>query len=152
QLTERGAVRIDKRCQAAEGLWAVGDVTGQMMTTHVAKYQARVAVDNILGKERSAGYAAIPRVIFADPEIAAAGLTEAQAREQGIDVATSHIDLAQHISRPWTYERDPRGQMGLVADRAKGTLVGAWAVAPMASEWIHFAALAIQAEVPLRAL
>jgi pyruvate/2-oxoglutarate dehydrogenase complex dihydrolipoamide dehydrogenase (E3) component len=54
-----------------------------------------------------------------------------------------------HAARPWTYERDPRGALGLLADRDRQVLAGAWAVAPLAGEWIHQAALAIRAQVPL---
>jgi dihydrolipoamide dehydrogenase len=127
-------------------------VTGQALFTHVAKYHARVAADTILGRERRADYRAIPRVIFADPEIAAVGLTAAQARNRGIDVASVEVDLPSTIARPWTYETNPRGTLGLLADRDRRTLVGTWAVAPLAGEWIHQAALAIRGEVPLATL
>jgi len=108
--------------------------------------------DAILGRPRPARYGGIPRVIFADPEIAAVGLTARQAHEQGIDVASTEIDLAGSLARPWTYERDPRGSLGLLADRQRQVLVGAWAVAPLAGEWIHQAALAIRAGIPLDVL
>jgi Pyridine nucleotide-disulphide oxidoreductase, dimerisation domain len=134
------------------GLWAIGDVTGISLFTHVAMYQGRVVAGNILGRDRTASYHGIPRVIFADPEIAATGYTTAQAREAGIDVAATEISLADSIDRPWTYERDPRGALGLIADRRRRVLAGAWAVAPLASEWIHQAALAIRAQIPIDTL
>jgi pyruvate/2-oxoglutarate dehydrogenase complex dihydrolipoamide dehydrogenase (E3) component len=149
---ERGAIPVDEHCRAGERLWAVGDVTGVAMFTHVAMYQGRVVADAILGRPRPARYGGIPRVIFADPEIAAVGLTARQAHEQGIDVASTEIDLAGSLARPWTYERDPRGSLGLLADRQRQVLVGAWAVAPLAGEWIHQAALAIRAGIPLDVL
>ncbi len=142
-------VPVDGRCQAAPGLWAIGDVTGVALFTHVAKYQARVAADNIVGRDRRASYRGIPRVVFSDPEIAAVGLSEAQARNEGHEVATTTVRLPEAIARPWTYEREPRGELGLVADRQRRVLLGAWAVAPLAGEWIHQAALAIRAEVPI---
>jgi dihydrolipoamide dehydrogenase len=55
-------------------------------------------------------------------------------------------------ARPWTYEKDPRGDLGLVADRQRQVLLGAWAVAPLAGEWIRQAALAIKTETPLAVL
>ncbi len=143
---------IDDRCRLAEGLWAVGDVTGVMPFTHVAQYQGRVAAANILGQTWRADYRGIPRVVFSDPEIAAAGLTEEQAKEHGIDTASATISLPETMARPWTYEQDPRGHLGLVADRGRGVLVGAWAVAPMAGEWIHQAAMAIREEIPIERL
>ena len=120
--------------------------------THVAKYQGRIVADNILGKNRRADYQGTPRAVFSDPEIAAAGLTEAQAREQGIGVAAVTLDLTKVLARPWTYEQNPRGTLGLVADREREVLVGAWAVAPEAGEWIHQASLAIRAEIPIEKL
>lgn len=152
RLDDRGAIVIDEQCRAADGLWALGDVTGLALFTHVAKYQGRIVADAILGRPRPAHYDGIPRVVFADPEIAAVGLTTAQARDAGLTVATAEIDLAENLARPWTFERDPRGSLGLIADTDAGVLVGAWAVAPLAAEWIHQAALAIRARIPIDVL
>jgi pyruvate/2-oxoglutarate dehydrogenase complex dihydrolipoamide dehydrogenase (E3) component len=145
-------VPVNEYCQVTEGLWATGDVTGVGLFTHVAKYQARIVAANILGRPRPASYRGVPRVVFSDPEIAAVGLTEAQAREQGHEVATVTVALPEAIARPWTYERDPKGELGLIADPRRGVLLGAWAFAPLAGEWIHQAALAVRAEIPLDVL
>jgi pyruvate/2-oxoglutarate dehydrogenase complex dihydrolipoamide dehydrogenase (E3) component len=150
--TSRGGVPVDEHCRVTDGLWALGDVTGVSLFTHVAKYQGRVVADNLLGKDHIADYTAIPRVVFADPEIAAVGLTTTQAREHGIDLATAEVDLPATLARPWTYETQPRGTLGVLADRQRRVLIGAWAVAPLAGEWIHQAALAIRARVPLDVL
>jgi dihydrolipoamide dehydrogenase len=77
---------------------------------------------------------------------------EQQALDAGIDVRTVHLPLRDAIARPWTYEVDPRGELAVIADAASKTLVGAWAVGPLASEWIHYAALAIKAQLPLSLL
>jgi len=103
----------------------------------------------MLGTPRSARYEGLPRVVFADPEIAAVGMTAAQAHDTGIEVASTEVSLPEAIARPWTYETDPRGTLGLLADQRRKVLIGAWAVAPLASEWIHPAALAIRAQIPL---
>ena len=145
-------IEIDDRCRADGGIWAIGDVTGVAMFTHVAKYQARIAAGDILGREVQADYRAVPRVIFTDPEVAAVGLTETAAREQGIDVTAATIDLPTSIARPYTYQENPRGTFGVVVDRQRQVLVGAWAVAPLAGEWIHQAVLAIRAEIPIHIL
>jgi pyruvate/2-oxoglutarate dehydrogenase complex dihydrolipoamide dehydrogenase (E3) component len=145
-------IEVDERCRAAEGIWAVGDVTGKMPFTHVAKYQGRIAVADIAGDTARADYAAIPRVVFSDPEVAAVGMTEEQGRESGVDADVVHLTLRDEITRPWTYETEPRGELALIADRDRRMLVGAWAVGPLASEWIHYAALAIKAQVPLAVL
>lgn len=152
ELGEHGEVLVDEHCRAAENLWAIGDVTGVMPYTHVAKYQGRIAADAILGRPHPAGYEGIPRVVFADPEIATAGLTGDQAEQRGIRTAAVELDLARSLARPWTYERDPRGHLGLLADAERGVLIGAWAVGPMAGEWIHQASLAIRTQLPLNVL
>ena len=151
RVAARG-VAIDGRCRAGDGVWAIGDVTGVMPFTHVGMYQARIVVDDIAGRSRAADYGAIPRVVFSDPEIAAVGLTEQRARDEGIEVATARVSLPEAIARPWTYEKEPRGELGLVADARHGRLVGAWAVAPLAGEWIHYAALAIKTKTALDVL
>jgi pyruvate/2-oxoglutarate dehydrogenase complex dihydrolipoamide dehydrogenase (E3) component len=145
-------IRVDERCRAADGVWAVGDVTGEMPFTHVAMYQGRIAVADIVGQPARADYQAVPRVLFSDPEVAAVGMTEREASSAGIDVRTVHLPLRDTIARPWTYETDPRGELAVIADARRKTLVGAWAVGPLASEWIHYAALAIKAAIPLSLL
>ncbi len=148
---ERG-IEVDQRCRAGDGVWAIGDVTGVMPFTHVGMYQGRIAAADIAGEAPRASYDAIPRVVFSDPEVAAVGLTEARALEMGIELSRSRIELRDAITRPWTYEQDPRGELGLLIDRERKVLVGAWAVAPLASEWIHQAALALKTETPLAIL
>ncbi|UGY91265.1 dihydrolipoyl dehydrogenase family protein [Streptomyces gobiensis] len=148
----RGELAVDEHCKLTDGLWALGDVTGKALFTHVAKYQGRIVSDAILGRPRAADYTAVPRVVFAEPEIAAVGLTTAQARERGIDTVSTELDVAESIARPWTYETDPRGTLALTADRSQRTVVGAWAIAPQAGEWIHTAALAIRHQLPVEAL
>src|ERR671916_350045 len=108
---EGTGIPVDDRCRIAgmDGLWAVGDVTGTALFTHVAQYQGRVVAANILGEDRRADYKGIPRVVFSDPEIAATGLTEEEAQEQGMDVASINLELPKALARPVTYEKDPRG-------------------------------------------
>jgi pyruvate/2-oxoglutarate dehydrogenase complex dihydrolipoamide dehydrogenase (E3) component len=151
-LGEKGEIRVDEHCRAADGVWAIGDVTAIMPFTHVAKYQARIATDAILGRPRTATYHGIPRVVFTDPEVAAVGLTRAQANQQGLRTASVELNLANAIARPSTYEQNPGGHLGLLADTDQRVLLGAWAVAPMAGEWIHQAAQAIRTRTPIAVL
>lgn len=144
-------VEVDEHCRAAEGVYAVGDVTGVSPFTHVASYQGWVASECIMGRGHVADYRAVPRVVFSDPEIAAVGLTAEQAREQGLDVATAEVDISK-ADRAETFGKGLQGRAGVVADRERGVLVGAWAVCPLASEWIHAAVVAVKAEVPLETL
>jgi dihydrolipoamide dehydrogenase len=150
ELGPRG-IEVDDHCRAADGVWAIGDCTGGAFT-HVAKYQGRIAASDICGHPAKADYRAVPRVLFTEPEIASVGLTEEDAKEQGIDVVSAVIDLPTTIARPYTYEEHPKGSLGVVADRRRGVLVGAFALAPLAGEWIHQAVLAIRAEIPLSVL
>jgi len=151
ELGERGEIPVDERCRAADGVWAIGDVTGVSLFTHAGKYQARIACADIAGDSPRADYTAIPRVVFSDPEIAAVGLTAAQASERGIDVRTASADLVS-IARTETYGKGLGGELGVVADGERRTLVGAWAVGPLASEWIHHAVLAVKAAIPIDVL
>lgn len=150
-LTDGGAVVVDERCRAAEGFWAVGDVTGVAPFTHVAGYQGRVVADNLLGRDARADYRAVPRVVFGEPEIAAVGLTAAQAAGAGLRTRTAHLTLAA-ADRTETFGRDLFGGVGVLLDADRDVLVGAWAVGPEAGEWIHTAALAVKAAIPLALL
>lgn len=147
-----GGIGVDEHCRAGAGVWAIGDVTGVMPFTHVGMYQGRIACADIAGQPTHADYGAIPRVVFSDPEVAAVGLTERQATERGIETTSARVRLADAIARPWTYEQDPGGELGILADRRREVLIGAWAVSPLAGEWIHYAALAIKTQTPLAVL
>ncbi len=144
-------IRVDEHGRAADGVWAVGDVTGVAPFTHVASYQGRIAAAGIMGRPQRADYRAVPRVVFCDPEVAAVGLTPEQAIDQGINTATAAVDLSD-VDRTETYGRDLTGRFAVVADRDRGVLIGASAVGPLASEWIHQTVLAVRAEVPLAIL
>jgi dihydrolipoamide dehydrogenase len=150
--TRRG-IEVDERCRAGEGVWAIGDVTGVAAFTHVAKYQGRIAAMDIVGHSAKADYRAVPRVTFTDPEVAAVGITtEEDARAQGFEPVSVVIDLPTSIARPYTFQENPHGKFGVVVDSVRDVMLGAWAVAPLASEWIHLAVLAIRAEIPVPVL
>jgi pyruvate/2-oxoglutarate dehydrogenase complex dihydrolipoamide dehydrogenase (E3) component len=148
-------VEVDRHLRTkADNVWAIGDVTGIALFTHVGKYQGRVAAAHMLGGEARADYRALPRVTFCDPQIAGAGLTEQQATERGIEIATGTVAIGD-VARTSTYTRDYDklpGFLTLIADKRRGVLVGAYAVGPEAGEWLQQATLAIRAEVDLRVL
>jgi pyruvate/2-oxoglutarate dehydrogenase complex dihydrolipoamide dehydrogenase (E3) component len=140
---------VDDHLRVADGVWAVGDVTGHGAFTHVSMYQARIAAADILGQPHEpADYRALPRVTFTDPEIGSVGRTEAQAREAGITVATGMID-GSGSARGWIHGPGNDGLIKLVADRDRGVLVGATSMGPAGGEVLGLLALAVHAEVPL---
>ncbi len=143
---------VDEHLRATDGVWAVGDITGEGAFTHVGMYQASIAVADILGRPHEpASYAALPRVTFTDPEVGAAGRTEEQARAAGTDVRTSIVPVPQ-TARGWLHKAGNEGFIKLVADAASRRLIGATAVGPNGGEVLGLLTLAIHAEVPIEQL
>jgi len=141
-------VPVDGRMRVKPGVWAVGDITGKGAFTHVAMYQARLCVADILGDPLpEADYRALPRVTFTDPEIGSVGLTEAQARAQGGDVTVLSESIAAS-TRGWIHRGE--GFVKLVA--VDGVLVGATSMGPTGGEVLGLLALAVHARVPLETL
>ncbi len=146
------ALDVDDRMRLADRVWAVGDVTGRGAFTHVAMYQAGIAVRDILGRPGPpADYRALPRVTFLDPEIGAVGLTERQARDRGITVHTGASTVASS-ARGWIHKAGNEGFIKLVADAERGILVGATSAGPCGGEVLSALAVAVHAEVPLATL
>ncbi|RFS84903.1 NAD(P)/FAD-dependent oxidoreductase [Actinomadura spongiicola] len=144
---------VDETCRVpseAGGVWAAGDVTGVARTTHAARYQARVALSNLLGHRREADYRGIPRVVHTTPTVYSVGVSPTRAAELGIDLLTAGYDLAATTRA--AVEADERGRVELYADRDRGVLIGAAAAGVGAAEWMGEIALAIRAETPLGVL
>ena len=145
-------VDTDERMRAGERLWAVGDVTGKGAYTHVSMYQGAIAVRDLLGEDGpGADYRAVSRVTFTDPEVGSVGLSEKQAREQGLSVVTGHAQLPES-SRGWIHQTGNTGLIKLVCDADRGVLVGATAMGPAGGEILGLLALAVHAEVPVSTL
>ena len=143
QAGEHG-IPVDARLRAGERLWAIGDVNGIWLLTHVGKYQADVVAANILGEPREAHYEAVPRVVFTEPQAAAVG--EPEARFSG----TARL---KEVARTGTYSRahaEDNGFLTLLSDGER--LTGAYALGAEAGEWLQQATLAIRARVPLDVL
>jgi pyruvate/2-oxoglutarate dehydrogenase complex dihydrolipoamide dehydrogenase (E3) component len=146
------ALDTDEQVRAADGLWAVGDITGKGAFTHMSMYQAEVAVRSILGEDGPwADYTAVSRATFTDPEVGAVGMTEAQAREAGIRVTTGSYPLPQS-SRGWMHKTGNHGVIKVVADADRGVLVGGTTVGPSGGEMIGLIATAVHAAVPVAKL
>jgi dihydrolipoamide dehydrogenase len=146
-------IAVDEYCRAGEGIWAVGDVTGVAPLSHIAQYQGRLAADDVLGRGHPAYYGSVPRVLFTDPQVAVSGhgATCAGSRLRG-EVTSATVDLTQGLHGPASAGHEAEGKLTLAVDASRKVLVGAWAIAPDASEWIELAAIAIRAEIPLAVL
>jgi pyruvate/2-oxoglutarate dehydrogenase complex dihydrolipoamide dehydrogenase (E3) component len=139
-------VEVDERLRAADGVWALGDVTGVALFTHVGKYQARVAAADMVGRAAKADYRAVPAGIFTDPEVGTVGRTE------GDGVVSARWEMTA-TPRLATYERPKRdGFVRVFADPAERILVGAVAVGPQATEWLGQLTLAVRSATPVDVL
>lgn len=137
-------IPVDSRLQAAERVWAIGDVNGIWQLTHVGKYQGRVVASNILGEPREANYEAVPRVVYTDPQAAAVGATEAS-----FSATAAVAEVAKTATYTHAYAQS-NGFLTLLSDSER--LTGAYALGPEAGEWLQQATLAIRARVPLGVL
>ena len=146
-------VTVDERMRAADGLWAIGDITGHGAFTHMSMYQARIAAADILGEDDAevADYRATPRVTFTDPEVGSVGLSEAAARRKGLNVRTGMAPLSA-TTRGFIHKVGSNGFIKVVEDADRGVLVGATAMGPNGGEVLGALVVAVHAEVPTKLL
>ena len=143
----------DLRSPAHDWLYAIGDVNGRSLLTHMGKYQARLAADSILGKRvelRSDG-ALSPRVIFTEPQVAAVGYTLAGAKEAGLNVRAVDVGTSANAGGSFVGRNAP-GTARLVVDEDRGVIVGATFTGAAVASSLHAATIAVVAEVPLATL
>ena len=148
---EGPAVPVDPAMRAADGLWAIGDVTGLGGFTHLSVHHAGIAAADILGEPTPGEHAVVPRVTFTDPEIGSVGSTEAAARAAGLRVLVGTADAAM-TSRGFTHGPGNAGLIKLVVDADRDLLVGATAAGPSGGEVLGLLSLAVHAQVPVAAL
>jgi pyruvate/2-oxoglutarate dehydrogenase complex dihydrolipoamide dehydrogenase (E3) component len=148
-------------------LYAAGDVNHRALLTHMGKYQARVCGDVIAARAKgnadastpepwtrysaTADNCAVPQVIFTDPEVAAVGLTEAEARARGINARAVDYEIG-FVAGAYVYADDYKGKARAVVDQERGVLVGMTLVGPSVGELIHAATIAIVGGIPLSRL
>jgi pyruvate/2-oxoglutarate dehydrogenase complex dihydrolipoamide dehydrogenase (E3) component len=137
-------IPVDAHLQVGERLWAIGDVTGIRLLTHVGKYQGEVVASNILGEPREAHYEAIPDVVYTDPQAASVGATQAP-----FSVTVPLSGVAKLATYTHAYA-ESRGFLTLLSDG--DLLTGGYALGPEAGEWMQQAVLAVRAQVPLSVL
>lgn len=156
------AVDDTLRVEGFDWLYAAGDVNHRALLTHQGKYQARAAGDAIAARARgatvddaawgahvaTADHSAVPQVIFTEPEVAAIGVTEAQARAAGTDVAVVDYDLGW-VAGASLYADGYAGRARMVVDEGRGVVIGMTLVGPAVAELLHAATIAVVGEVPI---
>ena len=141
-------IEVDDRMRVADGIWAMGDVTGKAMFTHVAFYHATIIAAEILGEDLPAArYDAAPHATFTDPEVASVGMTEAEARAAGIDVLVVVKQLSSTF-RGWLHGSG-NGIIKLIVDRKSGVLLGGTSVGPHGGELLGLLSLAVHTNVTI---
>ncbi|MFF5112536.1 dihydrolipoyl dehydrogenase family protein [Streptosporangium sp. NPDC000509] len=160
------SVEVDDSMRATgvpgDWLYAVGDVNGRALLTHMGKYQARVCGDVIAARAKGetddlpglrdvADAYGAPQVIFTDPQVCSVGRTEAQARAEGFDVRAVEYDLGR-VTGAYLQGDGYRGRAKAVVDERRRVLLGVTFAGPAVGEMLHSATIAVVAEVPLERL
>ncbi len=149
--TERGWLKVDpETLEARDGIYGAGDVTGIGGFTHLAYYHGQIVARRLRGEDVRADHLAVPRVTYTDPEVASVGVSEQAARERGVDAVAVTTDPGE-AARGYIHDFHG-GALKLVADRARGVLVGATVVSPRAGEVLGELILAIKTGTPVRTL
>lgn len=149
---------------AAGWLYAAGDVNHRALLTHMGKYQGRVCGDAIVARAlgrvdssspppwsrytATADHVAVPQVIFTEPEVAQVGLTEAQARANGLNVRAVDYEIGR-VAGAYLYADGYAGRARMVVDRERNVLVGVTFVGPSVGELLHAATVAVVGQVPI---
>ncbi|GAC1486472.1 MAG: hypothetical protein NVS1B9_05400 [Solirubrobacteraceae bacterium] len=148
-------VEVDDRMRAggSDWLYAIGDVNGRALLTHMGKYQARIAAENILGADVRATQdgPGAPRVVFCDPQVAAVGLTLELAEQRGLRVRAVDVPTAANAGASFIGRNAP-GTARIVVDEDRKVIIGATFTGPEIADFIHAATIAVVGEVPLERL
>jgi len=148
------SIEVDAHCRVPghDWLYAVGDINGRALVTHMGKYQARIAADHLLGHDHALAHGAdgplSPRVIFTEPQVAAVGHTEATARAAGLAVEIVETETSGNAGGSY-YGHNASGTSRLLVDRERGLVVGATFTGAEVADMLHAATIAIVGEVPL---
>jgi dihydrolipoamide dehydrogenase len=150
-----GYLEVDDRLAVggSDWLYAIGDVNGRALLTHMGKYQGRVCADVISGKdaEATAERAGAPRVVFTEPQVAAVGVTLDAAKERGIEARAVDVTTAGNAGASF-HGRNAPGTSRIVVDTDREVIVGATFVGPEIAESLHAATIAITAAIPIATL
>ncbi|HEC2223817.1 TPA: dihydrolipoyl dehydrogenase [Staphylococcus delphini] len=144
KLTDRGLVEVDKQSRTSvDSIYAIGDIVPGLPLAHKASYEAKIAAEAIAGQNSEVDYIGMPAVCFTEPELAQVGYTEAQAKEEGLDIKASKFPY-QANGRALSLN-DTNGFVKLVTVKEDDTLIGAQVVGTNASDVIAELGLAIEA-------
>ncbi|MBO0601075.1 dihydrolipoyl dehydrogenase [Sporosarcina sp. E16_3] len=148
KFLERGLIEVDKQCRTSiPNIYAIGDIVPGLQLAHKASYEAKIAAEAISGEKSEVDYLAIPAVCFTDPELAAVGLNEQQAKEEGYETVVGKFPFAAN-GRALALDAS-EGFVKLVSRKEDGLLLGAQIVGESASDMISELALAIEAGMTL---
>ncbi|HZH23290.1 MAG TPA: NAD(P)/FAD-dependent oxidoreductase [Solirubrobacteraceae bacterium] len=156
-LEPDGYVEVDEHARVAghDWLYVIGDLNGRAPFTHMAKYQAGIAADHVLGSDSAAEHGAdgplSPRVIFTDPQVAAVGHTTRTAQEAGLSPRVIDIPTSGNAGGSF-YGRGARGTSRFLVDERRGVLIGATITGSEVADFVHAATIAIVGEVPVARL
>ena len=156
-LEPDGYVEVDEYSRVSEldWLYVIGDLNGRAPFTHMAKYQARIAADHVLGKDSAAEHGAdgplAPRVIFTEPQVAAVGHTTETARKAGLSPRVIDIATSGNAGGSY-YGRGARGTSRFLVDEERGVIVGVTITGSEVTDFLHAATIAIVGEVPVTRL
>jgi dihydrolipoamide dehydrogenase len=156
-LTPGEYVKVDSRMRVPGTPWlyAIGDVNGRALYTHMGKYQGRLAADAILGHDHAISHGAdgplAPRVIFTDPQVAAVGHTTDTARRAGLELDVYDTETSGNAGGSY-YGRNAPGMTRFLVDRERRILVGCTITGSEVADFLHAATIAIVGEVPLERL
>ncbi|WP_404432724.1 dihydrolipoyl dehydrogenase [Sutcliffiella horikoshii] len=144
EMTDRGVVKIDKQCRTSvSNIYAIGDIVDGPPLAHKASYEGKIAAEAIAGEPAEIDYLGIPAVVFSEPELASVGYTEAQAKEEGIEVTAAKFPFAANGRALALNATD--GFLKLVTRKEDGLIIGAQIAGSSASDMIAELGLAIEA-------
>lgn len=144
EMTERGIIKIDKQCRTnVSNIYAIGDIVEGPQLAHKASYEGKIAAEAIAGEKAEIDYLGIPAVVFSEPELATVGYTEAQAKEEGLEVIAAKFPFAAN-GRALSLN-DTDGFLKLITLKEDGLVIGAQIAGPSASDMISELSLAIEA-------
>jgi dihydrolipoamide dehydrogenase len=147
EKTERGFIKVDERMATnVPGIWAIGDVTGELLLAHVASAMGVVCAEHIAGVETiKLDYRMMPRAVYTNPQVASFGLTEAEAKEQGFDVKVGRFNFQPNGKALGLAENN--GFIKIVSDKRYGEILGAHMIGPEVSELLPELTLAQRMEL-----